>query len=45
MSWSVHIDNKKKDILIFGNSPTDGLNDITLTAKAEYSINFSEKQI
>ena len=25
MSFSVHIDNKKKDILIFGKGPTRGL--------------------
>ena len=27
MCSSVHIDNKEKDILIFGKSPTDGLDD------------------
>ena len=41
MSSSVHIDNKKKDILILGIGPTQGLDDTTLTAKAQYSINFS----
>ena len=25
MSFSVHVDNKKKDILIFGEGPTQGL--------------------
>ena len=33
MNLSVHIDHKKKDILILGKAPTDVLNDTTLTAK------------
>ena len=41
MSSSVHIDNKKKNILIFGIGLTQTLHDITWTAGAEYSINFS----
>ena len=42
MSSSVHIDNKKKkNILIFGIGLTQRLHDITWTAGAEYSINFS----
>ena len=45
MSSSVHIDNNKKDILIFGKDPTDGLNDTTLTTEKEYSINFTKQQI
>ena len=32
MSSSVHVDNKKKDILILGEGPTPGLDDTTLTA-------------
>ena len=40
MSWSDHIDNKKKDMLILGSSPTQGLDDTALTAEAQYSINF-----
>ena len=36
----VHIDNKKKDILILGKSPTNGLDDTALTAEKEYSILF-----
>ena len=40
MSSSVHIDNKKKDILILGTGPTQGLDDTMLTAEAQYSINF-----
>ena len=41
MSSSVHIDNKKKDILILDERPTQGLNDTTLKAEAKFSINFS----
>ena len=41
MSSSVHIDNKKKDILIFGKGPTQGL-DGTLTAEKLYSLSFTE---
>ena len=41
MSLSVHTNNKKKDILILGKGPTQRLDDTTLTAEAEYSINFS----
>ena len=42
MTLFVHTDNKKKkDILILGVGPTQGLNDTTLTADAQYSINFS----
>ena len=40
-SSSVHIDNKKKDILVSGKGPTQGLDDTTITVEAEYSINFS----
>ena len=44
MSSSVYINKEKKDILIFGKAPTQVLDDTTLTAKAEYSINFSRPQ-
>ena len=40
MSSSTHIDNKKKDILILGRGPTQGL-ESTLTAEKIYSINFT----
>ena len=40
MSSSTHIDNKKKDILILGVGPTQGL-EHTLTAEKMYSINFT----
>ena len=37
---SVHIDNKKKDILVLEKRPTQGL-EHTLTAENMYSINFT----
>ena len=40
MSSSACIDNKKKDILILGKGPTQGL-EHTLTAEKMYSINFT----
>ena len=53
MSSSVYLDNEKKDIkfnykikkkyLILGKGPTQGLYNTTLSAEAEYSINFTEK--
>ena len=47
MSSSVHgkryvIREKGKDILILCEGPTQGLHDITLTAEAKYSINFTQ---
>ena len=41
MSSFVHVDNKKKDTLILGEGPTQGL-EHTLTAEKKYSINFTE---
>ena len=40
MSSSIHIDNKKKDILVLRKGPTQGL-EHTLTAEKMYSINFT----
>ena len=40
MSSSAHIDNKKKDILVLGRGPTQGL-EHTPTAEKMYSINFT----
>ena len=40
MSSSAHIYNKKKNILLLGIGPTQGLED-TLTAEKVYSINFT----
>ena len=43
MSSSIHIDNKKKDILVLGRGPTQGL-ESTRTAERMYSINFTVKK-
>ena len=40
MSSSIHIDNKKKDILVLGRGPTQRL-ESPLTAEKMYSINFT----
>ena len=40
MSFSSHIDNKKKDVLVLGKGLTQGL-EHTLTAGKMYSINFT----
>ena len=43
MNSSVHVNGKKKDILIFDEGPMQRLDDTTsLTAEKSYSINFSE---
>ena len=41
MNNSAHIDNKKKDILVLGKGPTQGLDNTTLTAGKMYSPNFT----
>ena len=40
MSFSAHIDNQKKDILVLGIGPTQGL-EHTITAEKMYFINFT----
>ena len=40
LSSSVHVDNKEKDILIFGKDPTQGLGEHSLTAEKMYLVNF-----
>ena len=42
MSSSMRIDNKVKYISIFGEGPTQGLNDTTLTSEAIYAMNFTQ---
>ena len=37
----MHTDNKKKYILVLRIGPTQRLDDTTLTAESQYSINFS----
>lgn len=39
----MHIDNKKRDILIPGNGQTKGLDDTAMISKTKYFINFSSK--
>ena len=41
MNSSVHA-NKTKNSLVLGEDPTQGLDDATLTAEKNYSINFSK---
>ena len=41
MISSIHVDIKKKDILILGKGPTQVLDDTTLTAEKKYAINFT----
>ena len=41
LTSSVHFDNKEKYILFLGIVPTQGLDDTTLSAETQYSINFS----
>ena len=38
MSSYVHVDNRKKDILILGEGPEEGLTDTALTAEKGYSF-------
>ena len=42
MSSSIKIDNKGKDILILGKSPTQELGEHSLSAEKMYSINFTK---
>ena len=44
MNSSVHLDNKKKYILLSGDGPAQGLDDTALTAEKKYSINFIESR-
>ena len=44
-SSSVHIDGRKKNILVLGEGPTQGLGNATITAETKYPINFTEPEI
>ena len=44
MRLSVHIDNSKKETLILGEGPTQGLDDTTLTAEVQYPINLTQSE-
>ena len=41
---SGHIDNRKKDILVLGKGPPQGLDDTAIKAEAGYSMNFLRLQ-
>ena len=45
MSSFTKTDNKKKDILILGKGPTQGLGEHSLSAEKMYSINFTKVNI
>ena len=38
----MHIDGRNKNILVFGEAPTQGSDNATITAEAKYPINFIE---
>ena len=42
MSSYVHVDNKRKNILILDGGPTQGLDGATLIVKSQYPINFTQ---
>ena len=42
MNSSEHVDNKKKDILLLVEDPTQESDNVTLTAEKKHSINFTE---
>ena len=44
MASSGHVNNRKKDVLIFGKGSRKRLNDTKLTAEKEYAIYFSKQQ-
>ena len=43
VSSSLHVDIRKKYILLLGKGPAQRLDDTTLAAKKEYAINFREQ--
>ena len=38
----MHVDNKKKDIIVIGEVLTQGLDDIAITAESKCAINFTK---
>ena len=44
-SSSVCADNKKKDILVLGEYPTDRLDDATITAEVKYSSDVTRSKM
>ena len=41
----MHVDITKKDILVLGEGPTQGLDDITIAAEAKYPIKTKQSEI
>ena len=41
----MHVDITKKDILVLGEGPTQGLDDITIAAEAKYPIKAKRSEI
>ena len=39
---SVHIDMQKKDLLVLGEDPSQGLDDTTITTETEYFLSFTK---
>ena len=44
MSSCVHVDNKRKYILVLNERTTEGLDNATITAEAKYPIDFTETE-
>ena len=44
MSSSLHVDNRKQDILILGKGPAQELDEITLTAEKKIYYKFCDQQ-
>ena len=44
VNLSVHVDKKKKGILILGEEPTPRLHDTAFTAEAKYPIDFTQSR-
>ena len=40
ISYSVHVDSKRKDIIVLSESLTKGLNGTTIIRESKYTINF-----
>ena len=43
-SSSKHTGNRKKDIQVLGEEPTDGLDDTTITEEAKYSVTITNSR-
>ena len=44
MRSSMHVDDKRKNMLILGKAPAQRLDDTTLTEEAKYPINFTQRE-